>query len=278
MRLSCSTRCIPDYPFEQALKAIAAAGYGYLETCTYDTGAVLDPTIIHTVALKDQFAHHRVALSSLNVTPIAPAAMPETAQADVVFRREAVMARELWLDTLNVSLGPAAACPREAVVAVLRCLADYSATLGFSLALANAPETHAATADDVERLIDETDRPNVGVMLDLVRFHLAGEDVGAAVDRLAARTLVVRTGDVAQGRWVPVGTGEVDNQRHLGRLAEAGYVGFVVVELRIPARAEAERMIAEAHDRLAPLVAEPPMEPIITPRTPTGFTPPPATR
>jgi len=76
MKLSCSTRCIPDYSFHEALKAIAGAGYRYLETFTHDTGAALDPAIVHTVAIKETFARYRLGLSSLNLSPVAPAAAP----------------------------------------------------------------------------------------------------------------------------------------------------------------------------------------------------------
>ena len=280
MKLSCSTRCIPDYSFDLALKAIAGAGFRYLETSTYETGSALEPTIVHTVGIKETFARHRLSLSSLNLTPIekgvgsplceAPAGptgkgLP-TPFSDLGLRREVVMARELWLDVINVSAGRADEAPRDAVLASLRQLADYCAGLGISLALANSPGSHVATANDIERALAEIDRPNVGVLLDLVRLHLAGEDVPAAVDRLASRTLVVRTGDVAGGRGVALGTGEIDNARLLGRLAEAGYVGFVVLELAITARGEVEPLMAQARERLDPLVAEPPLAPVIRPR------------
>jgi len=106
----------------------------------------------------------------------------------------------------------------------------------------------------------------------VVRFHLAGEDLTAAIDRLAPRTLVVRTGGVARGRWVALGTGEIDHQRVLGRLAEAGYVGFVIVEMQIAARAEVEGLMVRARELLEPLTREPAVQPLITPRTPTDGT------
>jgi len=270
MRLSCSTRCIPDYSFHQALKAISEAGFRYLETFTHDTGAALDPAIVHTVRIKETFAHYRLALSSLNVTPIAPTEAPvEGAEADLDLRREVVLARDLWLDVINVTTGAPQRCSRGAVVAVLKQLADYAVGLGVSLAIANASGTHVVTADDAERLLDEIGRPNTGILLDLVRFHLAGEDVEAVIDRLASRTLLVRTGDVAQGRSVAVGTGEIDNEHLLQRLAEAGYAGFIVLELQIAARAEVEGLIARAREFIEPLIREEPIAPLIAPRAPT---------
>jgi sugar phosphate isomerase/epimerase len=265
MKLSCSTRCIPDYSFEQALRAIAAAGYRYLETCTHHTGAALEPTVVHTVGVRETFARHRLALSSLNLTPIAPTAVPTGPKVDLLLRREVVMARELWLDTVSVATGRVEDCPREAVVVTLQQLADYTAGLGVSVALANAPGTHAASAEDAKRLLADVGRPNLGVCLDLVRFRLAGDDLAAAVERLADRTLIVRTGDVADGRGVALGSGEIDNPRLLGRLAETGYVGFVVIELQTAARGEVEALMAQARERLEPVVAEPPIEPMQEP-------------
>ena len=264
MRLSCSTRCIPDYSFHQALQAISEAGFRYLETSTYETGSALDPTIVHTVRIKETFAHYRLGLSSLNITPLAPTEAPEEgSQAPLCLRREILMARDLWLDVVNVSTGAPETTPRDALVALLRQAADYSVGLGLSLALANAPETHLVTVGDVERLIEEVDRPNLGVLLDVPRLYLAGQDVLAAVEHLAEKILLVRLGDVARGRWVPLGEGEVNPDGVLERLEAVGYTGFVVLEMRITVRAEAERLLVQARERLDPLMQEPPIEPIV---------------
>ena len=278
MKLSCSTRCIADYPLDQAFKAISEAGFRHLEASTYETGAVLDPAIIHTVALKDVLARHRLGISSLNLTPIAPAEPIDEEGAPEGLRREVVMGRELWQDVFNVSTGPADASSRDAVVDVLRRLADYANGLGLSLALSNVPKSHIATVDDVLRMLDDVARPNVGVLLDLVRFHLVEEAAPSVVERLGDQTLVVRTGDVAGGRWAPFGSGEIDNEAALGALADAGYVGFVVVEVHTTARAEVERRMAEAREAIDRLVAEPVSAPIVTPRIPSGNTPLPPTR
>lgn len=84
------------------------------------------------------------------------------------------------------------------------------------------------TAADVIAVIDRVGAPNLGFLCDL--FHLAnnGDDVDAALDAYAGRIAHVQIAD-CPGRHEP-GTGDLDLNRYLGRIADSGYTGYVAAE------------------------------------------------
>ncbi|MDA8069613.1 MAG: TIM barrel protein [Actinomycetota bacterium] len=89
------------------------------------------------------------------------------------------------------------------------------------------------TADEAVNVVEAvraTGHPNVGLLCDL--FHLAnnGDDVSRAVAAHAGVTSHVQIAD-CPGRGEP-GTGRLDLGRYLGKLADAGYQGWVGLEYK----------------------------------------------
>lgn len=88
------------------------------------------------------------------------------------------------------------------------------------------------TASDVVSVVDRVsaagDVTNVGWLCDL--FHLAnnGDDLDQALDRYADRIAHVQIAD-HPGRHEP-GTGQLDLDRHLSRIHDSGYTGYVALE------------------------------------------------
>ena len=98
--------------------------------------------------------------------------------------------------------------------------------------LSGAPRYPLRTAGDALAVIDRvaaaTGVANLALLADL--YHLAsnGDDLGRVADEHAGRVAHVQIADVP-GRGAP-GTGTLDLDRHLGRLAAAGYRGWVGLE------------------------------------------------
>ena len=89
------------------------------------------------------------------------------------------------------------------------------------------------TAADVVTVLDRVAAagvPNVGFLCDL--FHLAnnGDDLDLAVDRFADRIAHVQIAD-HPGRGEP-GSGSLDLDRYLRRIADSGYSGYVALEYK----------------------------------------------
>jgi sugar phosphate isomerase/epimerase len=120
---------------------------------------------------------------------------------------------------------------REAVKDAERC--------GIRLAIENHIDF---TADEVLWLIDAVGSPWLGVNFDTGNFIRLLDDPIKGMTKLAkhvyathVKDLTVRKG-VAVDEWfffssVPVGQGVVDNRKLAGMLSEAGYKGFLAVEI-----------------------------------------------
>ncbi len=84
------------------------------------------------------------------------------------------------------------------------------------------------TAADVVAVLDRVGADNVGFLCDL--FHLAnnGDDLDDAVATYGKRIAHVQIAD-HPGRHEP-GSGTLDLDRHLTRIEEGGYSGYVALE------------------------------------------------
>jgi hydroxypyruvate isomerase len=100
--------------------------------------------------------------------------------------------------------------------------------------VSGAPRYPLTTADQVvaviDRVRDETGVTNLGFLCDLYHLAVNGDDLAAVVARYADRVAHVQIAD-APGRHEP-GTGQIDLEEHLGKLAAAGYDGWVALEYK----------------------------------------------
>jgi hydroxypyruvate isomerase len=98
--------------------------------------------------------------------------------------------------------------------------------------VSGAPRYPLLTAADALRVIDrvcaEHEAGNVGLLLDVYHLAVNGDDIDAAIDLAAGRIGHVQIAD-APGRHEP-GTGQLDLDHYLGRIAAAGYSGWVGLE------------------------------------------------
>ena len=98
--------------------------------------------------------------------------------------------------------------------------------------VSGAPRYPLLTAADVVEVIDrverDSDADNLRLLFDLYHLTVNGDDVPSAIDAYAPRIGHVQIAD-APGRHEP-GTGDVDIDRQLAALADAGYRGWVGLE------------------------------------------------
>jgi hydroxypyruvate isomerase len=98
--------------------------------------------------------------------------------------------------------------------------------------LSAAPRYPLRRAEDalavVDRVAADTGVQALGLLLDLYHLAVNGEDLDRAVAVHGLRAVHVQVAD-APGRGAP-GTGELDLARHLRRLEDVGYGGWVALE------------------------------------------------
>ncbi len=100
--------------------------------------------------------------------------------------------------------------------------------------VSGAPRYPLLLAQDAVRVIDRVETvtgvTSLGLLLDLYHLSVNGDDLTAAVDRYADRAAHVQVAD-DPGRGEP-GSGSLDIDHHLTRLADANYDGFVGLEYK----------------------------------------------
>ena len=107
--------------------------------------------------------------------------------------------------------------------------------------VSGAPRYPLRTAADAVAVIDrvaaETGVANLGLLCDLYHLATNGDDLDRAIATYGDRVAHVQIAD-APGRHEP-GTGALDLDRYLGKLADAGYRGWVGLEYQ-PSGASAD--------------------------------------
>ena len=107
--------------------------------------------------------------------------------------------------------------------------------------VSGAPRYPLRTAADavavIDRVADRTGVANLGLLCDLYHLAVNGDDLDQVIAAYGDRVAHVQIAD-APGRGAP-GTGGLDLDRYLARLAAAGYDGLVGLEYR-PAGASAD--------------------------------------
>ena len=121
--------------------------------------------------------------------------------------------------------------------------------------VSGAPRYPLLTAADALAAIDRAgERRNIALLLDVYHLAVNGDDVDAAIEAAAGRIGHVQIAD-APGRNEP-GTGKLDIDRYLDRIAATGYDGWVGLEYKptaasadafdwLPARAPVDRLNAD---------------------------------
>ena len=103
--------------------------------------------------------------------------------------------------------------------------------------LSGAPRYPLRTAADALAVIDRVDADNVKLLADLYHLTVNGEDLDAVIAEHTGRIGHVQIAD-APGRHEP-GTGSLDLDAHLDKLAANGYQGHVGLEY-VPSGASAD--------------------------------------
>ena len=155
------------------------------------------------------------------------------------FRRAAELAVELGAGTLFLTAGrgaedePRAAAWARAVDAVGE-IAAYAARLGLECVLEPLQRVESNlvnSAADAARMLDDVGAPNLGVALDTVAAHAAGDTVDAYFAALGERVRHVHLIDGAPTGHLAWGDGILPLRDIADALARNGYAGLATVEL-----------------------------------------------
>jgi len=229
------------------MRAIADAGYKYIEAFSYDTESRLHPDIVFPEQVLDDLSRVGLKLSGLNISDIS------VGSNLTGIKREIAFAASLRLDNVALRGGIRTERDMNALLNSLRILVPFARAHGITINIRNFHNTRVETLDDFQTVFGTISNPGLGVVLDIGQFCSSKIDPAAAIDRFIGKTHLIYTRDQVGGRVVHFGKGEIDNPGLLSRLASRGYEGFIVVEPEVHGRGF-ERHIKEAREYLERII------------------------
>jgi sugar phosphate isomerase/epimerase len=157
----------------------------------------------------------------------------------------------------------------ERVVGATRRVGRRAAEHGLEVAVELLPFEYAfvSTLDDLERLLDDVELPNVKAAVDISHLWLQRIEP-AALERLSGRIAQVHIADCdgEDHGDLPPGRGTTPFPDYLATLRSLGYRGSASVELEFPRDGQpVEEWVAEALDATRRLLAESGLRPDLRP-------------
>lgn len=110
----------------------------------------------------------------------------------------------------------------------LKLVCDHARNTGVSIALENGGDF--GRAEQVLEVIDEVQSPLLGACYSLSAGVAAGDDFEKAIALLGSKLMHARIKDLAHGRPVELGDGDIPCRAFVEALRRSGYAGWLVYE------------------------------------------------
>jgi len=271
MKLAFSTNAFKQVSLEDSLREIAACGYGGVEIMA-DVPHAYPPHVNRRrrESLRQLLRELRLKVTNLNAFTLFAQGdtwHPSWIEPDAAARRRRIehtadavrLARDLGAPGISLEPGgplPEGMTRREATAlfrAGLEEVLPLAEECGVDLLVEPEPDLLIERPDQFEKLLDGFTHPRLALNFDVGHFYCVGVDPAEAARQLAAHIRHVHLEDIAPSRehrhLVP-GRGAIDFDAVFAALRDAGYDGWVTVEL-YPYEAQARQVAAEAFAYLA---------------------------
>ena len=271
MKLAFSTNAFKQVSLEESLRQIAACGYAGVEIMA-DVPHAYPPHMDarRRKSLVDLLKELRLGLTNLNAFTLFaqgdtwhPSWIEPEAEARERRYEHTLKAIRLARDlgAPGISLEPGGPLPpgmdRRAAMDLyregLRRVLPTAEECGVNLLVEPEPHLLIERPEEFEELLEGLTHPRLALNFDIGHFYCVGVDPAEAAQRLAPHIRHVHLEDIAPSRehrhLVP-GRGAIDLEAVLGALRDAGYDGWVAVEL-YPYEAQAREVADEAFRYLA---------------------------
>jgi sugar phosphate isomerase/epimerase len=256
MRLAFSTNAYLRHPFEEAAQRIAGLGYQGLELLA-DVPHAWPAGLLPVQKRGILAAMERTGLSFSNINAFMMNAIkdhrqpywhPSFIEPEPHYRRVRIdhtrralsLCAELGAPHITTEPGGPLA-PGESrqqaidlFVEVLKPLAEHAHDLGVLLLIEPEPGLLLETTDQYLEVAERLNAPSVGLNFDVGHAYCVGEDLPAAIAKLAPHIRHYHVEDIAASRvhhhLVP-GTGAIDFTAVLAAIRKTGYNRWLTVEL-----------------------------------------------
>lgn len=252
MEFGFSTNAFREYQLENAIGAIADAGYTGVEILLDEPHLYpLDCTDEECERVKEVLDQHGIAISNANafmLTAIEGFHHPSYIEPDKEYRQQridytlAALETAADLDHSYISIEPGGPIPdnksrgwaMDTYVDSLEEIIPKADEVGVDLLVEPEPDLLIETSEEYLDLLERVDSERVKCNFDAGHFYCVGEDPAELVELLWDYTEHYHLEDIPADRThehTQLGDGAMDINAFLGALEEQGYDGFVTVEL-----------------------------------------------
>lgn len=249
MRLSCSTRCLPDDPLERALSAIREAGYGAVELSWWQVEPEGCEAIYRVATSQAILAEYGLTLSGLSIGEMAAVSPGELREELADMRNRMQTAKALGLEAVNLRGGDRRHQSLEMFAVGLEALLAIAEETRMNICLGNACASRVEQIEDLRYLLSVVDHPRLLLVNDTGQFHSAAVNPRYLLTEFGDRLALVHISDRIGKRAVPIGRGETNVPAIVEHLAKIGYDGWLVVDQEFVDYADAVKVLTE--NRLA---------------------------
>lgn len=224
IRLVASPACHPEFSSEEAFCAYANLGFNYFEVFSGWAGSAFRVGMDDANEYRDRARAYGLQLISFHLPVLNPG-------------------DELSYELLERSMNDAVKLGCDVVIYKAATLKDYIEGAGRVLDLAEARhlnvvlQNHKGTAlttlDDLRQVVSGVADDRLKVLLEVGHLEAAGIPWKEAYTEFKNRIELVHIKDVAGGRSVRYGEGQVDLAGLFKQLRKDGYRGGVVVEIEL---------------------------------------------
>ncbi len=117
------------------------------------------------------------------------------------------------------------------VAEMLDALADECSRFDLKLSYHPHLSTMIENSKDLDRLFDYADSKKIGICFDSAHLHVAGENLVDFLGKYGKRINHTHLKDLKDGRFLELGTGEIDFPKLVKTLESLGYSGWLIAEL-----------------------------------------------
>ncbi len=245
MRLSCSTRCLPDEPLERVLTAIREAGYAAFEPSWWRMESDDRETAGHGVCSPGIPAKYGLTVSGLRVGQLTAVSPGDLREELVDLRYRMKLARILGLKAVNLRGGDRRHQSLEMFAVALEAILAIADEMRMNICLANACDSRVEQIEDLRYLLRAVDHPRLLLLNDTGQFHSAAVNPRYLLTEFGERLAIVHISDQIGKRAVPIGRGEMNVPAIVEHLAQIGYDGWLVVDQQFTDYADAVNLLTD---------------------------------
>lgn len=236
--------CNPDLTLDEAMAMYSAAGFAKFEAFTSWCKSALDVSADPAGCL-DVAGRHGMRFLSMHLPAIGD---------DVEAGLETAVRATRFAEAIGAEIVLFKASRRENYLKTLPAFLDAIDDLAVTPVVQNHKGTAINSLADCREVLDGVADARLKALLEVGHFHLVGVTWDEAYEVLRGRVALVHLKDIAGGRSVPFGTGEVDLAGLIATLRADGYDGDYVIELEDECRTDVPRYLREAVTLLLPMI------------------------